>query len=158
VELHVVRHELVDVAVAGGAPHRLDLALEGAHVAVEPQGRGARRDLLEARAHGVDLAELLGADRAHAHADERLGHDEAQRLELAQGLAHRALAHAELARHAGLDDALARRVGAVEDPLEERLLDLLAVHRPRQALLGHSSRSLPRDGAPRLDGRVANHK
>src|SRR3712207_8460832 len=50
--------------------------------------------------------------------------DETQGLELAQRLAHRPLAHAQLARHPGLNDPLARLVRAGEDALEEHLLDL----------------------------------
>src|SRR5262249_33739472 len=74
----------------------------------------------------VDLGELLLRHLADSRPAERLRLDEAQHLEVAQRLADGSLARAQLLRDARLDEPLARRVGPVEDPLEDELLHLLA--------------------------------
>ncbi len=52
---------------------------------------------------------------ADARAAERLGLDQAEQREIAQRLAHRGLAGAELLRDARLDQGLARRDLAADD-------------------------------------------
>ena len=100
-------------------------------VAVEPLRRLLRRELLEHGAHGVDLDQLGLAEPAHARAAKRLRLDEPQQLEIAQRLAHRRLARAELVRDARLDEPLARLQLAADDAVEQDVLHLLAQHGSR---------------------------
>jgi hypothetical protein len=93
------------------------------------------------RPHRVDLGELAVRDLADAGAAVRLGDDEPQRLELAERLAHRRLAHAELVGDLHLHDALPGRVLALQDPREEKLLDLVAQHGAGQRHGAQTSRT-----------------
>ena len=91
-----------------GVAHRLELDLERRDVALEVLRREPGRELLERRAHRVDLDHLLLVEHANARAAERLRLDESQQLEVAQRLAHGRLARAELLRDPRLDEPLAR--------------------------------------------------
>src|SRR4029453_11480249 len=88
------------------------------------------RDLFQGRAYRVDLAELLGGDLTDPGAAVGPGLHEAQRLQLAQRLTDGSLAGPELDGDLALDDAVAGTVGAVEDALDEAILDLVAQRRP----------------------------
>ena len=57
---------------------------------------------------------------------------EAQRLQLEQRLADGSLAGPELGGDLALDDAVAGAVGAVEDALDEAILDLVTQRRPAE--------------------------
>ena len=117
------------VAAPRGAAHAIELDLQAAHVAAEPSRGRAGGHVLQGGADEADLGQLAGRDLPHAGAPERLGHDEPQQLELTQRLPHGGLADTELLRHTDLDDPLPGRVGAVENALDQGILDLLAQHR-----------------------------
>ena len=89
--------------------------------------RRAASSSSEART-GIDLDQLLLVEHADARAAERLRLDEAEQLEVAQRLAHRRLARAELLRDPRLDEPLARLELTARDPLQQDVLDLLAEH------------------------------
>jgi hypothetical protein len=129
VERDVVADERAQIAVPRGRAHRVDLGAQRRGPAGEPRGRELGGELLERGAHRVALGDLVGAQRPHASAAERLGFHEPQDLELAQRLSHRALADAELLGDPQLDEALTRVVVALEDALHEQVLDLLAKDR-----------------------------
>jgi hypothetical protein len=114
----------------GRPVHRLQLGLERLDLAVEPNGRLPRGHLLDRRTYGVDLDQLPVGDLADARPAERLRLDEAEELQVAQGLPDRRLARAQLLGDARLDETLARPVAAAQNPLEEQLLDLLAQDHP----------------------------
>ena len=105
---------------------RVELCLERRDVAVEPMGGEAPGELLEHRAHGEDLEEVVVGDLAHTGAAKRLRLDEAQQLEVTQRLAHRRLARAELGCDPRLDEQVAGPQLTTKDALEQDLLDLLA--------------------------------
>ena len=130
VEGDVVADEGVHVSSPGCGTHLLELLFEERHVAVETLRRLLRGKLLEHRADGVDLDQLVIAERTHPRAAERLRLDHAQELEISQRLAHGRLARAELARDAGLDEPLARLELSADDALQQDVLHLLPQHRP----------------------------
>jgi hypothetical protein len=135
VEGDVVADEAAQVAVHRGRAHGVDLRTQRRRGAGQPLGRELGGELLEYGAHRVALGDLVGAHRPHAGAAKGLGLDQPQDPELAQRLAHRRLADAELLGYAQLDDALARLVVALDDALHEHVLDLV-----------------PQDGAAHLHG------
>jgi hypothetical protein len=128
VERDVVADELVEILSFGGRAHRLDLPLEERDVAVEALRRLPGGELLEHRPHRVDLDQLGFAERAHARASERLGLDHPQELEVAERLADRRLARAELGSDPRLDEPLARLEVTADDPVEQDVLHLLSEH------------------------------
>src|SRR5436305_2035432 len=86
------------------------------------RNHAAGREIVERRAHDVDVELVLLAEAAHARASERLGLDQPQQGEVAQGLAYGSLARAELLRDAGLDERSARPQLAPDDPFDQQLL------------------------------------
>ena len=120
----------------GGLPARLDgdgdRVLHGAQlgdlVVGDALGRAARRVALEVRPEVVDVAHLLGRERADCHAAPR-AHDEVLPLQLAERLPDRSAADLELAREALLDDALSGPQRAVQDRAPDGAERLVAAGR-----------------------------
>src|SRR5947209_8692235 len=147
--------EAVQVTVGGRCAHALERVGQRFHATGEPGRRGPSRHLLERRPHRIGLGDLLRPHASHPGAAKWLGLDQPEDFELAQRLTHRSLADPELAGHPDLDDPLARRVGALKDPLEQRVLDLVAqggaadrrwapsrTHRNRLSMIGSVMRAL----------------
>ena len=132
VERDIVRDLRAPVGGGSSLPHRLELAVECAHVA-GVSGRLAGCELLERRPDGKHRQQLRVVDGTHARATKRLRFDEAQELEIAERLAHGRLARAELARQPRLDQALSRLELPPQDPFEENVLDLLTENGSRDA-------------------------
>jgi hypothetical protein len=120
---------------SGRGPHGVDLGFQRVEGGVGDLGRGgAPGHLFQRRPHRVHLAHLLLGDGADAHPAVGLALDEAHRLQVAQRLPDRRLAHPVLLHEVALDDALAGRVVAVEDALEDPLAELLTQDRAVQQL------------------------
>jgi hypothetical protein len=117
----------VEVLGLGRLAHGGELVGERGQLLLRHPDRGLSPcDLLQGRAYRVDLAELLGGDLTDPGAAVGPGLHQAHRLQLAQRLTDGSLAGPELDRDLALDDALAGTVGAVEDALDEAILDLVA--------------------------------
>ena len=119
----------VDVAGNCRRPHQVDLALQRRKVAAAARRDDARRLLFERAAHGVDLAQPLAHHLGDIGAAPRDVGDQPGRLELAQRLAHRPLAGAELLGDPELDQPLAGIVVAAEDSPQQRFLQALPQRR-----------------------------
>ena len=114
---------------AAARPHQVDLALQQREIAAAARGDDARRLLLERAAHRVDLAQALAHHLRDIGAAARNVGDQPGRLELAQRLAHRPLAGAELLGDPQLHQPLAGVVVAAEDAPQQRFLQPLAQRR-----------------------------
>src|SRR4028118_114014 len=90
-----------------------------------PGGLRAPGASLERRPPGVDLPQCLDGHLPDPGALVGLRLDEPHCLEVSEGFAHRCLAHAELGREHALLDPVAGPVGAVEDALDDAVLDLV---------------------------------
>ena len=88
--------------------------------------RKAVRKRLKRRADLEDLVDVADRHVGHIGAAARHHDDVALELELADGLAHRRAAHAELLSELDLHDALARLQDALADRFPQRLADDLA--------------------------------
>jgi hypothetical protein len=119
VEGEIVEDQPGPIAGSGSLVHRLELDLEDADVAREHAARPSRGEVVERRAHAVDVEHVLLAEAAHACAAEGLGLDQAQQREVAQRLAHGCLARAELLRDARLDERLPRSELAPDDASDQ---------------------------------------
>ena len=106
-------------------PHLRDLPLERANVSLDLHRSLAGSKLLEHCPHREHRQQLRVVDGAHPGASKRLRLDEAKELEIAEGLAYRRLARAELPREPCLDEPLAGLELAAQDALEQDLLHLL---------------------------------
>ena len=143
--------DAVPVVVAGGGAHRLEVAAELGDVRVGQARDGQpAAERLERRADGVGLEDLAPRRAPDAGAAERRDLDDAERLEPAERLADRGLARPELAGDLGLDDPRIRRVVAVEDAVEDPVLDLVGQDAPRDDL---GRRPSPAPSAPDRGGR-----
>ena len=126
-----------EVVGLGGLVHQPDLLAELREVLVRHQVEGVREAVaLEGEPdRDQDLLHLLVGDAEDDGAPVGEGHHEALVLELAERLADRAAARAELHRERRLDQALARLVAAHDDRAPQDLHDLLP---SRSALAGAS--------------------
>src|SRR5437899_794083 len=125
-EVGIVAHQVVKLAVPRGLAHSVEFPLERANVLGESCGGGTGRNLLEGRPDRVHLDELVLGYGANPSPPERLGLDEPQGLQVAKRLSDRGLAGSKLLGDLGLDESLPWLIFAVEDSLEEVLLQLLA--------------------------------
>ncbi len=130
----------VDVAGNCRRPHQVDLTLQGFKIAAAARRDDARRLLFERAAHGVDFAQPLAHHLRDIGAAPRDVGDQPGRFELAQRLAHRPLAGAELLGDPELDQPLAGIVVAAEDSPQQRFLQPLPQRRVDE-LRGRSSRA-----------------
>jgi hypothetical protein len=129
VEAGVVDEQAVLVVLHGGVDHVLHLDLEQSQGLVAHLGGGELTgELVEGGPDGVGLGELLLRHRPDPGPAVGLGLDEPHGLEVSEGLAHGRLADSELLHQLQLDDAVAGLVGALEDALDDELLDLLTHH------------------------------
>ena len=127
VERHVGARLVVVVLALGAGAHRGEQRVELRELRVrDARGGLLRRERLEHGAHGVGLEQLLLGEVPNGAAAIWLVVHASELLEIAQRLAHRRLAALQLARDLRLHEALARRIGAGQDALQDELLDLVA--------------------------------
>ena len=143
------------VAGVGAALHLPDELLEPGEVVVdEPRDGEPGRQRLQLGPHHEGLQELGRRRAADTSSTEGADLHDPEGLEISQRLADGRLAGAQVARDTGLDDPGPRGVPAIEDRLEQVILDLVAQHAARdRALAVHGVGSgtegrLPR-GSPR---------
>ena len=102
------------------------MGFEGRAVLGQLPGRQLRRDGLETGPDRVALLQVGGRQIPHPDALVGSGLDQAQALQLPQGLPHGRLADLQLRGDAALHDALARLPAPADDPLDDVLADLFA--------------------------------
>ena len=111
----------LDVGVARRLAHAFEMLGQRRDAGVQARHGEPHRRLLQRAAHGVDLVLGPGVVVVDEGAAARADGDEPGVLELAQRLAHRRLAGAELAGELQLDQPVAGRIAAVEDALQQRV-------------------------------------
>ena len=175
----VLRQKLVETLVGGGPVEQLralQSLLHFCRLALQRFGRGRGEFLRQAREQRcrhafdgdqdvVDLADVVGGDRADQDAASRQHLHQALLLQTDDRLVHRRAAHAELARDLRLGRLMARREHIVADRRLQRLVGLvdqggrlgcasalcarsaktlpIALHGPAHCA-GHNARASPR--------------